>query len=209
MLDYQSTKNALHVRTIEFTLQEYLFVLQVVLGEDICVAYANTFDTAEFNRNVPSEDEEEYLAKFKNDAMILLEQQQCQHLRDYLEEEYQSDIQSKASNLKDYKFTGADIQQLLANLLQNRVGDGESLDDASVKDVLSLIKTMYEQGALDSGSTFQKHFISVHEKFNALCPMCNHELDAFAGVDIRCCHCGQVFRWDSSTNRFFPALGHL
>lgn len=202
MLDYQSTKNALHVRTIEFTLQEYLFVLQVVLGEDICVAYANTFDTAEFNRNVPSEDEEEYLAKFKNDAMILLEQQQCQHLRDYLEEEYQSDIQSKASNLKDYKFSGADIQQLLANLLQNRVGNGESLDDASVKDVLSLIKTMYEQGALDSGDSFQKHFITIPKKYDALCPNCGHELYLVEGVDNKCSFCGNTFFWRNE--RFYP-----
>ena len=209
MLDYLSTQNVLHVRTINFTLQEYMFVLQVVLGEDERVAYASVFDSAEFNRNVPSDDEEEYLSKFRRDAEILLEQQQCKHLREYLEDEYNSEVQSKASHLKNFKFSGADIQQLLANLLQNRVGDGGSLDDASVKDVISLIKTMYEQGALDSGDSFQKHFISVHEKFNALCPNCNHEMDAYAGVNCRCGHCGQLFKWSETNNRFYPEVMKL
>ena len=62
MLDLLSTQNQLHTRLVDFTLQEYMFVLQVVLGERLEVAYANTFDTQEFKRNVPSEDEEEYLA---------------------------------------------------------------------------------------------------------------------------------------------------
>ena len=62
MLDLLSTQNQLHTRLVDFTLQEYMFVLQVVLGERLEVAYANTFDTSEYKRNVPSEDEEEYLA---------------------------------------------------------------------------------------------------------------------------------------------------
>ena len=206
MLDFLSLQNALHVRTIDFTLQQYLFVLQVVLGERPELAYASIYDQKDFKRNIPSEDEEEYLAKFKQDAKILLEQQECIHLREYLETEYQTDVQEKSSTLEDFKFTGADVQRLLSNLLHNR---SESLDDASVKDILSLIKSMYDSGALDSGDSFTKHFISVPKKYDALCPSCNHELYATEGIDIRCQHCGQVFKWSESENRFYPQPSKL
>lgn len=206
MLDYQSTQNALHTRMIDFTLQEYLFVLQVVLGETPTAAYAMVYDTANFKRFVPSEDEEEYLAKFERDASILLEQQQCVHLKEYITTEYQTEIQEKAMTLEDFKFTGSDVQKLLSNLLRNR---SDNLDDASVKDILSLIKSMYESGALDSGDSFQKHFITIPTKYNALCPMCNHEMYAVEGIDIRCSHCGQIFKWSETERRFYPEMGHL
>ena len=45
----------------------------------------------------------------------MLQQQECQHLKDYLSDAYTSDVQAAASTLKDYKFSGAEVQQLLAN----------------------------------------------------------------------------------------------
>ena len=120
MLDYLSTQNQLHTRLVDFSLQQYLFVLQVVLGERLEVAYANTFDTAEFKRNVPSEDEEEYLSRMRVDAQVMLGAQECKHLYEYLNQEYQSDIQEKSSTLKDYRFTGTEVQRLLNNLLHDR-----------------------------------------------------------------------------------------
>lgn len=204
MLNYLDTKNVLFTRGISFDLKQYLFVAQVVLGEDKATAYAMIYDRENFLRETGTEDEQEYLAKFAKDANVMLQQQECIHLHDLLKENYQSDVQQAASTLEDYKFSGADIQQLLANLLHNRVGDGGSLDDASVKDVISLIKMMYEQGALDSGDSFQKHFITVLPKFVALCPACNHEIDVARGVDCVCPHCKQVFKWSESDNRFYP-----
>ena len=201
MLDIRSTQNSLHTITINFTLQEYFFVLQVVLGEDMCVAYANTFDSAEFKRNIPSEDEDEYLAKFKKDAQNLLDTQQCRRLREILEDDFQSEIQAKATTLTDFKFTGNDIQQLLANLLRNR---SETLDEASVRDILALIKSMYDTGALDSGDSFSKHFIQVYPPFNALCTTCNREFDAYPGMDCKCPHCNQVYKWSEQEKRFYP-----
>ena len=201
MLDIRSTQNSLHTITINFTLQEYFFVLQVVLGEDMCVAYANTFDSAEFKRNIPSEDEDEYLAKFKKDAQNLLDTQQCRRLREILEDDFQSEIQAKATTLTDFKFTGNDIQQLLANLLRNR---SETLDEASVRDILALIKSMYDTGALDSGDSFSKHFIQVYPPFNALCTTCNREFDAYPGMDCICPHCNQVYKWSEQEKRFYP-----
>ena len=93
MLDYLSTQNALHTRGIEFTLQEYMFAVQVAFMEDKCVAYASVFDTANFKRNVPSEDEEDYLNTFRREAEIMLDKQHIKHLREYIEQELQSYVQ--------------------------------------------------------------------------------------------------------------------
>ena len=199
MLDLLSTQNQLHTRLVDFTLQEYMFVLQVVLGERLEVAYANTFDTSEYKRNVPSEDEEEYLASKRKDAEIMLDQQNCRQLREYLEQEYRSDIQEQSSNLSDYRFTGAEVQRLLNNLLRDR---SQELSEASVRDILALLKTMYETGTLDSGDSFQNHFITIPKKYDCICPRCNHEQYLVEGVDNKCTSCGMVFRWDSE--RFWP-----
>lgn len=206
MLDLLSTQNALHTRLVDFTLQEYFFVLQIILGERIEIAYANTFDEAEYKHHVPSEDEEEYLASKKRDAEIMLEQQNCRQLREYLEQEYRSDIQEQASTLKDFRFTGAEVQRLLNNLLHER---SQELSEASVRDIIALIKSMYESGALDSGDSFQNHFITIPNKYSILCPQCNREGYAIEGLDFRCEFCGCVAKWDESQRRYFPNLGHL
>jgi len=206
MLDLLSTQNQLHTRLVDFTLQEYMFVLQVVLGERLEVAYANTFDTTEYKRNVPSEDEEEYLATKRKDAEIMLEHQNCRHLREYLEQEYRSDIQEQASTLKDFKFTGAEVQRLLNNLLHER---SQELSEASVRDILALIKSMYDSGALDSGDSFSQHFVTIPSKYDTICPQCNREGYAVEGLDFRCQHCGCIAKWDESQRRYFPNLGHL
>lgn len=206
MLNYRDTQNALHTRLVDFSLQEYLFVLQTILGEDPCVAYASVFDTAEFRRNVPSEDEEDYLAEKKRDATILINQQNCRQLREYLETEYQADIQEKASTLQDYRFTGAEVQRLLNNLLHERSND---LSEASVRDILALIKSMYDSGALDSGDNFQNHFITVPKRYDIICPQCNHENYAVEGLDFHCPHCGLVAKWSEEDYRFYPQLSKL
>ena len=194
MVSYQDTVNAMHVRTLNITLSEYLFVLQVVLGEDIAVAYASVYDTAEFNRNVPSEDEDDYLSKVRGVAESILDQQNCVQLREYLESEYQSDIQAAASQLKDYKFTGADVQKLLNNLLKDRSDD---LSEASVRDIIALIKSI------------EKHFITIPRKYSTICPKCNREGYAVEGLDYRCEYCGQVCKWDETSQRYWPQLTKL
>lgn len=204
MLDYLSTQNTLHTRTINFTPQEYFFVLQVVLGESIEVAYASVYDTAEFKRNVPSVDEEEYLAKHKSNAQNLLTSQTCVQLKEELEAQYNSDIQDRASTLKDYKFSGADVQKLLNNLLHDRSSD---LSEASVRDILALLKTMYETGTLDSGDSFERHFITIPKKYDCICGNCNREMYLVEGCDNKCPACGATYYWRD--NRFYPQLSKL
>ena len=207
MLNYRDTQNTLHTRLVDFSLQEYLFVLQTVLGEDPCVAYANIFDTENFKHNIPSEDEEEYLSGLKRDAEILLEQQNCKQLYDYINEEYQRDIQDKALNLQDVKFTSSDVQKILNGLLKDRT---QTMSESSVKEVVSLIKSMYDSGAIDSGDAdFEKHFITIPCKYNVLCSRCNHEAYAVAGLDFHCPNCGLVAKWSEADKRFFPELNSL
>lgn len=206
MLSFRDTQNDLHVRLIDFTLQEYMFVLQVVLGEDIRVAYANVFDAAEFKRNIPSEDEDEYLSQFQKKAETLLETQNCVHLKEYLETEYRRDIQEQASSLEEFHFTGADVQKILNNLLKDRT---ESLSESSVKDITSILKMMYESGSLDSGDSFQRHWITVPKKYDVICPKCNREGYAAEGLSFRCSHCGFVARWSEEERRYFPELSKL
>lgn len=206
MLSYQDTQNTLHTRLVEYTPQQYLFVLQVVLGERIEVAYANVFDVQDFKRNVPSEDEEEYLAKQKHKAQFMIEMPECKQLKDELEALYQSEIQERASTLTDFKFTGADVQKLLNNLLHERSND---LSEASVRDILALIKSMYDSGALDSGDQFQSHFITIPRKFDIVCPQCNTEHYAVEGLDFRCSKCGLIAKWVEEEHRFYPQLNRL
>lgn len=206
MLDYLSTQNQLHTRLVDFSLQQYMFVMQVVLGERAEIAYANTFDTAEFKRNVPSEYEEDYLSKFRKQSQNMLETQECIQLRDELESLYNSDIQSKATNFKGYRFSGEDVQHLLADLLHDRTTD---LSEASVRDILALLKMMYENGSLDSGDTFQRHWVTLPKKFDCICPSCNREMYLVEGLDNRCPHCGQVARWSEEEGRFYPQPSKL
>lgn len=204
MLNYLDTLAALHTRGLNVSLKEYLFVQQVVFKEDIRVAYASVFDAQEFVRNVPSEDEEEYLASKREDAEIMLEQQNCRHLREYLEQEYRSDIQEQASTLKDFKFTGAEVQRLLNNLLHER---SQELSEASVRDILALIKSMYDSGALDSGDSFSQHFITIPKKYDCICSNCNREMYLVEGCDNKCPACGATYYWRN--NRFYPELSKL
>lgn len=201
MLDYISTQNQLHTRLVDFGLQEYMFVLQVVLGERAEVAYANTFDVAEFKRNVPSEDEEEYLSKLKAKAQFTLETQECQQLRAELEGLYRSDVQEAAQTFTGWKFSGEDVQKLLADLLHNRTQD---LSESSVKDIVALLKMMYENGSLDSSDNFARHFVTIPKKYDVICPSCNHEIYLTEGVDNKCQHCGMVMRWSEEERRFYP-----
>jgi hypothetical protein len=201
MLDYLSTLNAMHTRGIHFSLKEYMFVAQVALKENISVAYASVFDSKEFARNVPSENEEEYLQGFKRDAETLLEKQNCKILKEYIEQELKSYVQYQASTLEDYSFSGTDVQKLLSNLLHNR---SEDLDDASVRDIISLIKSLYESGALDSSDTFQQHFIHIYPPFDVVCTSCGREFDIIKGLDAVCPHCQKVYKWSEDEKRFFP-----
>jgi hypothetical protein len=130
-----------------------------------------------------------------------MQQQSIVQLRQELEDLYVAEIQGKALNLENYRFTGGQIAQILQNLLHNRVAD---LDSASTKDVISLIKLLTEQFGLDGGSDFEKHFIQILPKFNALCNNCNREFQIASGIGAVCPFCGASYHWDSDSEKFIP-----
>lgn len=201
MLNYLETYNTLFARGVPFDVNEYLFTLQVVLGEDPTTAYAITYGAQDFKKVSGTEEEESYLISLKKTTDTLLSQQEIKQLKEILGEQYRTEVQSKASNLKDFKFSAEETVKMLSNLLHERSSD---LESASVRDVISLIKMLAEQGALEGTDGFQKHFITIHPKFNALCGNCNRELSVFAGIDCTCEHCGQVYRWAEDEQRFYP-----
>lgn len=201
MLDYLETIDALHNRNINFNEKQYVFALQVALGEDLGVAYGFAFDKKNFKSVIGTDEEEEYLQKAKRDANLAIQQQEIDHLIEFIKEQYRTEIQKEARNLKDYKFSAEEIVQMLSNLLATR---SANLEEASVRDITALIRELAAQGALEGGDGFSRHFISVLPHFSAMCTTCNREIDLAMGVTGICPYCKTKYVWSEEDNRFFP-----
>lgn len=206
MLNFTETTQILFGRGITFSIEDYIFCLNLVLGEDENVSYALAYDKVGYKKVLGTEDEEEYLKTKEQECKVLMQQQSIVQLRQEMEDLYVAEIQGKALNLENYRFTGGQIAQILQNLLHNRVAD---LDSASTKDVISLIKLLTEQFGLDGGSDFEKHFIQILPKFNALCNNCNREFQIASGIGAVCPHCGASYHWDSNSEKFIPQPSKL
>lgn len=207
MTGYLESVNVMHTRGIAIDEKDYIFTLCVVLGEEPQNAFALAYDMQEFKKVIGTEGEDDYLSSKKKDAENVLSQQSIVQLKDLLEESYRAQIQSSALNLSDYRFTGQETVQILNNLLKSRVDD---LESSSVKDVVSLLKALSEQGALETGDGgFSRHFVQISPKFLALCTSCNKEFDAYPGINCICPHCHQVYHWSNEENRFFPSPAKL
>ena len=201
MLNFTETTQILFGRGITFSIEDYIFCLNLVLGENENVSYAIAYDKVGYKKVLGTEDEEEYLKTKEQECKVLMQQQSIVQLRQEMDDLYVAEIQGKALNLENYRFTGGQIAQILQNLLHNRVAD---LDSASTKDVISLIKLLTEQFGLDGGSDFEKHFIQILPKFNALCNNCNREFQIASGIGAVCPHCGASYHWDSNSEKFIP-----
>lgn len=201
MLSFTDTTQTLFGRGITFSIEEYVFCLNIVLGETPNVSYAIAYDAKGYKQVIGTEYEEDYLTSKQQECDAILQQQSIIKLKQELEDLYRAEIQSKAMNLEDYRFTGGQIAQILQNLLHNRISD---LDSASTKDVISLIKLLTEQFGLDGGSDFEKHFVQIYPKFNALCTNCNREFECHSGIGAVCPHCGASYYWDSNSEKFAP-----
>ena len=206
MLNFTETTQILFGRGITFSIEDYLFCLNLVLGEDENVSYALAYDRDGYKKVLGTEDEDEYLKTKEQECKVLMQQQSIVQLRREMDDLYVAEIQGKALNLENYRFTGGQIAQILQNLLHNRVAD---LDSASTKDVISLIKLLTEQFGLDGGSDFEKHFIQIFPKFNALCNNCNREFQIASGIGAVCPHCGASYHWDSNSEKFIPQPNKL
>ena len=201
MLDYINVKRTLHTRGVNIDVKQYLFVLSVVMGERVDVAYGMMFDTKNFKRAIESDECEEYLASIHEDAEARMMLQDERQLQEILNDDYKAEIQAKAMDLEDYSFTTGQVIQILQNLLHERSQD---LENSSVRDIISLINTLANQGALQSGDNFSSHFIQIYPPFDVLCTSCGHEFDIVKGLDGICPNCKQVYRWSEDEKRFYP-----
>ena len=206
MLNFTDITQTMFARGVAFSIEEYLFCVNIVLGESPNISYALAYDSKGYKKVIGTEDEASYLSSKKKDIESLLNQQNIVSLKQEIEEAYTQELQSRALDLKDYKFTGGQIAQILQNLLHNRVSD---LDSASTKDVISLIKLLTDQFGLEGGSDFEKHFIQVYPKFNALCNNCNKEFQVAEGLGAVCPHCGMSYLWDAEEHVFAPKPSKL
>lgn len=207
MVGYLDSVSAMHTRGIVIDEKDYIFTLMVVLGEEPQNAFALAFDIQGLKEVVSTEEEDVYLSTKKKDAEAMLGKQNITQLKDLLEESYRAQIQSASLNLTDYHFSGQETVQILNNLLKTRIDD---LESSSVKDVVSLLKALSDQGALDVGDGgFSRHFIQIPNKYNTVCPQCSREGYAVEGLDFRCEHCGCIAKWSESERRYYPNLGRL
>jgi len=207
MTGYLEAVSTMHTRGVTIDEKDYIFTLMVVLDEEPQAAYAMAYDLSEFKKVIGTEDEGVYLATKKKDAETMLAQQSIIQLKDLLDESYRAQVQSYALKLKDFKFSGQETVKILNNLLKTRVDD---LESSSVKDVVSLLKALSDQGALEAGDGgFSRHFIQIYPKFNALCISCNREFQVAEGIGAICPHCGQQYVWNEDEKRFYPNVEHL
>lgn len=206
MFNFNDITNLMFNRGITFSLEDYMFCVHLVLGENPTVSYAMAYAPHEYKPFIGTEDEDTYLNGKFQECDLMLQQPHIIKLKQELEDLLTTEIQNKALNLENYRFTGGQIAQILQNLLHNRVAD---LDSASTKDVISLIKMLTDQFGLDGGSDFEKHFIQIYPKFNALCTRCNREFQIVEGIGAVCPHCGAVYMWNASENKFVPKPAKL
>lgn len=207
MVGYLEAVSTMHTRGVAIDEKDYIFTLMVVLKELPQNAFAFAYDMSEFKKVIGTEDEDAYLSTKTKDAENMLAQQQIIQLKELLEESYRAQIQSASLNLTDYHFSGQETVQILNNLLKTRIDD---LESSSVKDVVSLLKALSDQGALEMGDGgFSRHFVQIPSKFNILCPQCNREGYAVEGLDFRCEFCGCTAKWDESSKRYWPNLTKL
>lgn len=205
MVGYLEAVSVMHTRGVSIDEKDYIFTLMIVLDEEPANAFAFAYDKEEFKKNIGTEEEGTYISSKKEQADIMLGQQNIVQLKSLLEDSYRAQVQATALNLQDFKFSGQETVQILNNLLKTRIDD---LESSSVKDVVSLLKALSEQGALEMGDGgFSKHFIQIFPKFNALCVNCNKEFQAAEGIGVVCPNCGQLYKWEGT--RFYPSYQKL
>lgn len=197
----------LNNRGVYFDFNEYAFILMLSAGEELPVAYALSFALEDYKRVKGTEDEREFFTKCTKDAKALLKLQHMIQLKDEVKMRYKKMVQDAALQLDDIELTSSDVKKVLASFLRDRIDDPSS---ASVKELVDLLR-MYQPYLPDdvAEGEFQRHFIQVHEPYNALCTNCNHEISAFKGLSCVCEHCGQKYVWSETDGRFYPEVGKL
>ena len=207
MIEFAEALQTMKTRGLSINEKEFFCALMVTLKESPQSAYSLVYEPDEYIKSIGGEHEEAYLASKEQKAAELMQKQNVSQLKELLDESFLEHVQTNALALKDVRFTGKEAVQILSNLLKTRTDD---LESSSVKDVVSLLKALSDQGALDTGDGgFSRHFIQINPPFVALCTNCNKEFDAYRGVGAVCPHCHQQYRWSVEENRFYPEICKL
>ena len=207
MIQFQDIEQTLNTRGVYFNMSEYNFVLLTIFGEDNAISYALSFLKDEYKKVKGTENEKDFFSKCTKSATNLEQQQHIIKLREEVQYRYKKQVQDAALKLDDIELTSSDVKKVLASFLRDRIDDPSS---ASVKELVDLLR-MYQPYLPDDASAtdFQRHFIQVHEPYNALCTNCNHEISAYKGLSCTCEHCGQKYIWDNDDDRFYPEPSKL
>ena len=207
MIQFQDIESTLNARGVFFSQQEYVFTLLVVIGERPTIAYALSFSPDEYQRVKDTESEKDFFNNCAKLSSSLLQQQHIVKLKEELEYRNKKAIQDAALHLDDIELTSSDVKKVLASFLRDRIDDPSG---ASVKELVDLLR-MYQPYLPDDASAtdFQRHFIQVHEPYNAMCNNCNHEISAYKGLSCICEHCGQKYIWSDEDDRFYPEISRL
>lgn len=207
MIQFQDIEQTLNTRGVYFDMNEYNFVLLTIFGEDNAIAYALSFLKDEYKKVKGTENEKDFFSKCAKNVTNLEQQQHIIKLREEVQYRYKKQVQDAALKLDDIELTSSDVKKVLASFLRDRIDDPSS---ASVKELVDLLR-MYQPYLPDDASAtdFQRHFIQVHEPYNALCTNCNHEISAYKGLSCVCEHCGQKYIWDNNDDRFYPEPSKL
>lgn len=201
-MNYLDIEQTLNTRGVFFDIDEFMFVMLVVMGNEPYMAYAMTFEQHEYNRVKGTEGESTFIPIATKNANALLVKQHIVKLKEELEYRLKKKVQDAALNLEDIELTSGDIKKVLASFLRDRIDDPTS---ASVKELVDLLR-MYQPYLPDDASAtdFQRHFVQVYPHFTALCCNCNKEFDAAMGINCICPHCGAKYTWEEDENRFYP-----
>ena len=84
MVGYLEAVSVMHTRGVQIDESDYVFTLMVVLEEEPQNAFAFAYDKDEFKRNIGTEEEGTYLSSKKEQADIMLAQQNIIQLKRYL-----------------------------------------------------------------------------------------------------------------------------
>lgn len=207
MISYFEIEQTLSARGVYFSEAEYHYAIDVILGTPSDAAYAINLETAEYHKVHGTEDEKEFFFKMKHLAEQLEKKQHIVQLFEELRYRHKKLIQDAALNLENIEITSSDVKKVLAAFLRDRIDDPER---ANVKELVDLLK-MYQPYLPDdtSATDFQRHFIQVHEPFNALCTNCNKEMTTCKGLSCTCPHCGARYDWLEDEQRFRPSPDKL
>lgn len=207
MIRFSEIEQTLSSRGVFFNMQDYLLALAIVAGEEPSIAYAMVFNSETYKKVKETQDEKNFFIQCDKECANILQKEYFKKLLEELQYQYKKQIQDFALHLDDIELTSSDIKKVLASFLRDRIDDPTS---ASVKELVDLLK-MYQPYLPDdsSSSDFQRHFIQVHEPYNALCTNCNREISAYKGLSCACEHCGQKYIWDVNEERFYPQPAQL